>query len=60
MNSEWERLTEGKPDHKCGHEKKLKGGKYNMPLMQYYCHSCKASFCGDCAFDYRVPASKTQ
>jgi len=54
-NTQWEELTRAKNEHGCGHERKMKGGKYGqIPLCQYFCDDCAESYCGDCAFKHRV------
>jgi len=54
-NTQWEELTRAKNEHGCGHERKMKGGKYgNIPICQYFCDDCAESYCGDCALKHRV------
>ena len=38
INEEWEQLTQGKEQHKCSHEKKLKF-RDNL-YLQYFCFDC--------------------
>ena len=41
MNKEWEQLTQGKEQHKCGHEMKLMFKyRYDSPYLQYFCFDC--------------------
>ena len=58
VNAEWAKLTDGKSEHKCGHQKKFtqknKNG-YDKALLQYYCYDCEASFCAKCALEFRIP-----